>query len=183
MLVKDKDKNLMEILDNAGYRKLIEEVIHGEPIPEKPAEIDTKKPTTPSPKAPASVNDEAIVDAILKKDFEKLRGMGLRMTDKSEALLNTIRTMDKEGNPLPKEKWTAALNKFVESALKQAKKRTEKVDMGKNLKKLKEKMEKRAYEYGNMIYASLRDGIPVSDFSRDHYSNIIHLIRQTRKGI
>lgn len=186
MLVKDKDKNLMEILDSAGYRKVIEEVLQGEPVSEKPAEIDSKKPTAPATKAPAAVSDDAIVDAILKRDFEKLRGMGLKVTDKTEALIKTMKTMDKDGNPLPKEQWTTALTKFVERALIQAKKRTEKgekAEMGEKIKQLKEKMEKKAFEYGRVIYASLMDGIPVEAFSRDHYSNIIHLLRKTRKGI
>jgi len=186
MLVKDKDKNLMEILDNAGYRKVLEEVLQGEPVSEKPAEIDSKKPAAPAPKAPAAVSDDAIVDAILKRDFEKLRSMGLKVTDKTEALIKTMKTMDKDGKPLPKEQWTTALTKFVERALIQAKKRTEKgekAEMGEKIKQLKEKMEKKAFEYGRVIYASLMDGIPVEAFSRDHYSNIIHLIRKTRKGI
>jgi len=183
MLTKDKDKNLMEILDNSGYRKIVEEVIHGEPISDKPAEIDSKKPIAPSPKAPAPVSEDAIIDAILRRDFEKLRSMGLKVTDKTEALIKTMKTMGKDGNPLPKEQWTSALTKFVERALVQAKKRTEKGEIGKKLKQLKEKLEKKAFDHGRVIYASLMDGIPVESFSRDHYSNIIHLIRKTRKGI
>jgi hypothetical protein len=180
MLVKDKDKNLMTILDNAGYRDIVEEVAKGEPIPEKPSEIDTKKP------GPSTPSDSVIVDAILRRDFEKLRSMGLKVTDKTEALMKTMRTMDKDGKPLPKEQWTSALSNFISRAVTQAKKRTEKTnkaEMSKKIDQLKGKWDKEANDCGMKIYNSLMTGIPVIASYKEHFSNIIHLICNNRKGI
>jgi hypothetical protein len=173
-MVKNKNPYVMEMLERSGYRTIVEEMLEGKR--EAPAKAPAKAPKVEQEEVEETEDTKEIINAILSKDFDKIRSLGAKLTEKGQQRLESMTTTDKEGKPIPYSELSPRVKTQVDALVKSFLKTRKKSDQ---TKKMASALLDSYSELSSNIYNTVLAGI-ASD--NNQYSSFIRLVHQFKRG-